>query len=44
MPEVKGLVTGAAECYAGVMRYLDGGGLTAAARARRERWGERRLT
>jgi len=30
------LVRGAARCYAGVMRYPDGGGLTAAERARRE--------
>src|SRR5215472_7939405 len=36
MPEVTGLVMGAARCYAGVMRYPDGGGLTAAGRARRE--------
>src|SRR5213592_4974428 len=36
MPEVTGLVTAAARCYAGVMRYPDGGGLTAAERARRE--------
>jgi hypothetical protein len=32
-----GLVMGAAECYAGLMTYLDGGGLTAAGRARSER-------
>src|SRR5437667_7611444 len=36
MPGVTGLVTAAARCYAGVMRYPDGGGLTAAERARRE--------
>ena len=36
MPEVTGLVTAAVRCYAGVMRYPDGGGLTAAERARRE--------
>src|SRR6266705_3652330 len=36
MPEVTGLVMAAAWCYAGVMRYPDGGGLTAAERARRE--------
>ncbi len=30
------LVTAAARCYAGVMRYPDGGGLSAAERARRE--------
>jgi transposase len=30
------VVTGAVRCYAGVMRYPDGGGLTAAERARRE--------
>src|SRR5215468_7905499 len=36
MPGVTGLVTAAAWCYAGVMRYPDGGGLTAAERARRE--------
>ena len=37
MPVVAGLVRAAAGCYAGVMRYPDGGGLTAAERARRER-------
>jgi transposase len=36
MPGVTGLVTAAVWCYAGVMRYPDGGGLTAAERARRE--------
>ena len=36
MPEVTGLVPVAAWCYARVMRYPDGGGLTAAERARRE--------
>src|SRR6266487_1507751 len=36
MSGVTGLVTAAARCYAGVMRYPDGGGLTAAERARRE--------
>ena len=36
MPGVTDLVTAAARCYAGVMRYPDGGGLTAAERARRE--------
>ena len=36
MPEVTELVTVAAWCYAGVMRYPDGGGLTAAERVRRE--------
>jgi transposase len=36
MPGVTGLVVAAARCYAGVMRYPDGGGLTAADRARRE--------
>jgi transposase len=36
MPEVTGLVIAAARCYAGGMRYPDGGGLTAAERARRE--------
>jgi transposase len=36
MPGVTGLVVAAAGCYAGVMRYPDGGGLTAAERARRE--------
>jgi transposase len=36
MSEVTELVTAAAWCYAGVMRYPDGGGLTAAERARRE--------
>jgi transposase len=36
MPGVTGLVVTAAWCYAGVMRYPDGGGLTAAERARRE--------
>src|SRR5436190_13275868 len=36
MPEVTGLVTAAARCYAGVMRYPDGGGLTAAERTPRE--------
>src|SRR6266496_2140136 len=36
MPEVTGLVMAVARCYAGVMRYPDGGGLTAAERARRE--------
>src|SRR5215475_7883732 len=36
MPGVTGLVTVAAWCYAEVMRYPDGGGLTAAERARRE--------
>src|SRR6266576_5011195 len=36
MPEVTGLVRAAGRCYARVMRYPDGGGLTAAERARRE--------
>src|SRR5713101_4462392 len=36
MPGVTGLVTACRRCYAGVMRYPDGGGLTAAERARRE--------
>src|SRR5881398_2959209 len=36
MPGVTDLVTAAAQCYAGVMRYPDGGGLTTAERARRE--------
>src|SRR6266487_2926530 len=36
MPEVTGLVRAAVRCYARVMRYADGGGLTAAERARRE--------
>jgi transposase len=36
MSGVTGLVVAAAQCYAGVMRYPDGGGLTAAERARRE--------
>jgi transposase len=36
MPGVPGLVVAAAWCYAGVMRYPDGGGLTAAERGRRE--------
>jgi hypothetical protein len=36
MPGVTGLVMAPARCYAGVMRYPDGGGLTAAERARRE--------
>ena len=36
MSGVTALVTAAARCYAGVMRYADGGGLTAAERARRE--------
>ena len=39
MPEPWGLhrlVSAARQCYAGVMRYPDGGGLTAAERARRE--------
>lgn len=36
MPGVTGLVVTAARCYAVVMRYPDGGGLTAAERARRE--------
>jgi transposase len=36
MPEVTGLVRALARCYAGVMRYPDGGGLTAVERARRE--------
>jgi hypothetical protein len=36
MPGVTGLVVAAVRCYAGVMRYPDGGGLTAAERARRE--------
>jgi len=36
MPGVTGLVIAGARCYAGVMRYPDGGGLTAAERARRE--------
>src|SRR5436305_356611 len=36
MPGVTELVTAAARCYAGIMRYPDGGGLTAAGRARRE--------
>ncbi len=36
MPEVTGLVTDVRRCYPWVMRYPDGGGLTAAERARRE--------
>ena len=36
MPEVTKLVVTAVRCYAGLMRYSDGGGLTAAERARRE--------
>jgi hypothetical protein len=36
MPEVTELVVAAVGCYAGVMRYPDGGGLTAAERGRRE--------
>jgi transposase len=36
MPGVTGLVTAGWRCYAGIMRYPDGGGLTAAERARRE--------
>jgi hypothetical protein len=36
MPEVTRLLTAAAWCYAGVMRYPDGGELDAAERARRE--------
>jgi transposase len=36
MPGVTGLVTGRRRCYAGGMRYADGGGLTAVERARRE--------
>ncbi len=36
MPGVTGLVAAAARCYAGGMRYPDGGGLTAADRVRRE--------
>src|SRR5215467_14453431 len=36
MPGVTGLVVAGWRCYAGVMRYPDGGGLTAAERARRE--------
>src|SRR5436190_20975038 len=36
MPGVTGLVVTAAWCCAGVMKYPDGGGLTAAERARRE--------
>src|SRR5216683_5837689 len=36
MPGVTGLVTACRRCYAGVMRYPDGGGLDAAERARRE--------
>ena len=36
MPGVTGLVTACRRCYAGGMRYPDGGGLTAAERARRE--------
>ena len=36
MRRLRGLVLVAAWCYAGVMRYPDGGGLTAAERARRE--------
>src|SRR5437867_8170462 len=36
MSGVTGLVVTAAWCWAGVMRYPDGGGLTAAERARRE--------
>src|SRR6266705_2533480 len=35
MPEVTGLVRAAVRCYARVMRYADGGGLTADERARR---------
>lgn len=37
MPEVTGLAGAAARCYAGVMRYPDGGGLTARQREARER-------
>jgi hypothetical protein len=36
MPGVTALVVTAGRCYVRVMRYLDGGGLTAAERARRE--------
>src|SRR5215467_1517073 len=36
MPGVTGLVVAGWRCYAGIMRYPDGGGLTAAERARRE--------
>src|SRR2546421_10125673 len=36
MSGVTGRVMVGAQCYAGVMRYSDGGGLTAAERARRE--------
>ena len=36
IPEVTGLATTAGRCYSGVRRYPDGGGLTAAERARRE--------
>src|SRR5215475_11326422 len=36
MPGVTGLVAAAVRCYAGIMRYPDGGGLTGAERARRE--------
>ena len=36
MPEVTELVMAAARCYAGCMRYPDGGGLTAQERVRRE--------
>jgi len=36
MTRVTGLVRAAGRCYARVMRYPDGGGLTAAERARRE--------
>jgi hypothetical protein len=36
MPEVTGLVGGRVVRYAGGMRYPDGGGLSAAERARRE--------
>jgi len=36
MPGVTGLVTAGWRCYAGIMRYPDGGGLTAAERACRE--------
>src|SRR6266571_2544446 len=35
MPEVTGLVRAAVRCYARAMRYADGGGLSAAERARR---------
>jgi len=36
IPEVTGLVTTAGRCYSGATRYPDGGGLTAAERARRQ--------